>query len=275
MVFAGQLLLNFGLAGTIGGLAWAWFRESARAELWRIRRRNQWRVPREENRAFLSAMGIVAASTGAAAAAGWGAWSLLAVLPFPLAMRGALEVARTRHRREMERTCLVSLHALKGFLEAGLNLSSSLFLLAERVPLEFPRKLHKTLARFDGGASLDSCLASFLKRGSSRQVGEVVAALLAGYAGGLPLLPFLEHAIGVMERHRRVEARVGRVQSVAIAQGLFAFFLPWGLLVYLCHVQEKAVANFLAEPGFIVVASLALLAELVGFGALWLLAKFH
>jgi len=275
MQFSGRVILNFGLAGTIGGLAWWWLRESAHAELRRVRRRGQWRVPREENRAFLSALGIVVAAIVTGGAAGLGAWSLVALLPFPIAMRIALEKARTRHRREMERTCLVSLHALKGFLEAGLNLSSSLFLLAERVPLEFPRKLSKTLARFDGGASLESCLASFLKRGSSRQVGEVVSALLAGYANGLPLLPFLEHAIGVMERHRRVELRVGRVKSVAIAQGLFAFFLPWGLLIYLCHAQEKALSNFLTDPGFLGAAAAALIAEIIGFGALWLLAKFH
>ncbi len=269
-----SFLINVGLAGTICGLAWVWCRSSGRLELAKIRRLHTWRIPREENRAFLTALGVCAAALLAGGFAGNWLWGLLAIPPFPLWMRGSLRLRRHHHLKEIEGTCLPTLYALQGFLESGLNLSASLFLLGDKQPLEFTRRLAKTLDRFDKGQSLELCLKKFLQRTPSREVGQVVSVLLMGYASGLPLLPFLQSGTSLMERHRQTETRSRRVRSVAILQGALAFLLPWGLLAYLAYSQEVSFFHYFADPAFCWLSLACLIAELVGLWVLWISAQF-
>ncbi len=268
------LLRNAGLSALVCGLAAWWCRASARQELIRLKRTRRWIIRGEPQRALLLTVLVGLGCVVIALALGRGVWALWFLPPFPLVFRLFLNWARMGHLNLMEASCRPALQALHGFLSSGLSLSASLFLLADRQPMPFTLKLKKTLQWFDRGHSLGDCLNRFLRRTPSPLLGTVVSSLLAGYASGLPLLPFVEHGIQVLERHHRIQSRVARVRSLAVAQGAFAFCLPWGLLAYLAYSQGTSVRAYLSDGNFLSLSLLCLSWEVLGLWTLWRVAKF-
>lgn len=259
-------------AGLICGLALWWARASARQVLMRFGRDRVWRPSGGAQAALFRSAVVGGAGFLAAGTLGRPAWALWFFPIFPLVFRAFLVRARKKQLHEMEKSCLPALQALHGFLASGLNLSASLLLL-EGQRLEFSKKVNQTLRGFDRGRPLSACLTQFLRRTPSPLLGRVVTVLLAGYASGLPLLPFVEQARESVDRHLRREKRVGRLRGLALAQGAFAFAMPWALLGYLAHCQGEAF--FLDVKRFGPIALGCLLWEVGGLFLLMRSARYE
>jgi Flp pilus assembly protein TadB len=203
--------------------------------------------------AFVAVGALVAGSPGV---------GLLAGLATPLVLPAWGKWRAEKNVDRLERDAIGFFHALLGLARAGIAVPTALFRLVDVLPGEFARALAPNLRDFETGRSLDVCLEKFRRRRELRLVGGCLAVLQVAHREGLPVTPFLERLLPLLEAERRGRERINAVRRSVVVQAAVAFATPWligGLLG--------------ARAGtFALVA--ALVWETIGGWLLWNVSKF-
>lgn len=202
-------------------------------------------------------------------AAGW-------VVPLvPIYVAAHVQWRAAAERRRLEADALAHWYALRGFVASGISLPHALFRLAEPNQNRYAKRLRRVLERYEDGSPLGTCLERFRQKLPLRLSGSCLVAIEVAYAQGLPLVPLLDEVLPVLEWERAATVRLGDLRRAALAQAIFAFLLPWGVLG-----ASRAIAPELFNHGiggavlFAVVAG-CLVWEILGAVVLWKLSAFY
>ncbi len=172
----------------------------------------------------------------------------------------------------LERTAILTLHALLGLLKTGLGLPSALFKLIERVDSPFTQALKPFLLKYEKGKTLSECLLKFSRKISTLQIGMCLNVFEIAYSKGLPLVPFLEYIIPVLEDEIELKEKIASQRKMVIAELIIALIIPWIIFLSLNFFET----NFLFELSINNIALIvgAFLWEILGFYAIWKVSSF-
>jgi len=216
---------------------------------------------------------LVAACLLAAGLLGNPIYGLAVLLLVPFALPQLVRFWAGRQTSALDSSAIAYFHALRGLVRAGLGLPYALFQLSEAVPSSFAEALRPFLDRFENGRSLGECLERFRGRMELPLTGICLSVLQLAYREGLPVAPFLERMLPLLESDREGRERERSLRHSVAAQAAVAFATPWFLLGALALFQPTLASHCWSGKALVVAAG-ALAMEAAGVWVLWQVSTF-
>lgn len=192
----------------------------------------------------------------------------LCLVVTPAFVRWALAANRARRRRLLEAEMVTFFHGLRGLTRAGLALPSALFHLSRTLPGDLPPIVHRYLKSYEKGRPLARCLEDFRAQVELSSSSVAIALLGLAYRQGLSVAPILEQALPALEADLQARQRADQIRKAALAQGVLAAAIPWGLVFVLKLFQPDVVDSFFSSRLAPFVVGGALIWEGVGISAI-------
>lgn len=200
-------------------------------------------------------------------------YGFLSILILPLILKLIIKIHYSHFENELEKNAISILHALYGLLSSGLGLPVALFKLIEKINSPFTQVLKQFLIKYEEGLSLSECLLRFSRRTSTLQIGICLNIFEIAYRKGLPLIPFLDYIIPVLEDEIELKGKISSQRKVVIVQLIFALLIPWILLLYMSIFGTEFSLKFSFNHLILIIN--AILWELLGVFIIWRVSAFY
>jgi Flp pilus assembly protein TadB len=268
LLFLGAISLSWGLSRLLADWCYGQIRRALRRSPRRLRALGP--LLRATSLAIL--LGGAAAGVGMAGSPLYGLGFAFLV---PAALRLVVRWAAERQAAALDGSAIAYFRALRGLIRSGLGLPYAIFRLAEAVPSPFSEAMRPFLGAYAAGRPLADCLDRFRGKMDLRLTGICLTVLQTAYREGLPIGPFLDRMLPLLESEQRGRARIASLRRSIAVQALVAALTPPLLAVVLHAFQPEVGAHFAGSRAGRAVIGLALGMELCGTVVLWKVSSFY